>query len=304
MTVELDFGDDLVVDPQDIEVTTTPPAVEKQGDLFEDPLDDDEAAAIEAAAAEAAAAADKAAREAGVRIPKARFDQAVAKERAKAEALQAELDALKRGQQAASTDASLSEAEARLAALQDAYEDALLEGDKAAARAARTEAEQLRNSLFEYKAQVAASAARGNAVQDMQFSEAVTEIEELYPVLNPDDDSYDEDVSGEVIGLMNALVATGTNKVEAMAKAVSYVLGQPGDPAADVAAPAKPAYTPQDMAKAARIKALAAANAQPPSTKNTGLDNGGGTVDMRTMTQEKFAKLDDDTLAKLRGDIL
>jgi hypothetical protein len=58
------------------------------------------------------------------------------------------------------------------------------------------------------------------------------------------------------------------------------------------------------MAKAARIKALAAANAQPPSTKNTGLDNGGGTVDMRTMTQEKFAKLDDDTLAKLRGDIL
>ena len=66
----------------------------------------------------------------------------------------------------------------------------------------------------------------------------------------------------------------------------------------------------EQRAKAAREKAAEADKKQPPDGKNVGLDSdkaGGGKdgdVDVLRLSQDKFAKLDEETKAKLRGDEL
>lgn len=280
-----DFGNELVVEPSEI-------SAEDQLDLFEDPID------LTDGDIEAGAAGDKETREKDIRIPKARFDQAVQKERERAAALQAELEALKGRQVKQDKDLQLQEAERQLAALQDQYEDALLEGDKEGARTARMQANQLRDQIYDYKSQVAAHQARSSAVQDVQFKDMVATVEETYPVLDPDSEDYDQDITDEVMEVMDAFIQAGRARADALAKAVGYVFRQ----AAPVAA--APTLTREDMARAARLKAVAAAKAQPPSTVKTGLDNGGGDLDVRTLTPAKFDKLSDEEKARLRGDLL
>lgn len=241
-----------------------------------------------------------------IRIPKSRFDEAQAKARAREQALLEEIERLKSGQQASATQKAVSEMRSKIEELQDKYEDLILDGKKDEARKVRKQVDTLREELVEYQTSVKSDAARKAAVEELSYNAQLAGFEAKYPVLNPDHEDFNEDLTNEVAMLLNAFVKSGTKRADALAKAVKYVLGAPPEQKVSDAAKA----LAEERAKKAREKAAEADKKQPPSSANVGLDSDkagkGGelSIDVMRMSQEKFAKLDEETKAKLRGDEL
>lgn len=240
-----------------------------------------------------------------VRIPKARFDEAIGKAKAREQALLEEIEKLKGGQQAAATTKAVSEMRGKIDELQDKYEDLILDGKKEEARKVRRQVDALRDELSEYQTSTKSEAARRAAIDEMSYNAQLAGYEAKYPALNPEHEDFDEDKTDEVASLLNAFVKAGQKRADALAKAVKYVMGNPpakGDDKDDAAKKAADA-----RAAEARRKAAEANKQQPPNGKNVGLDSdkaggGKGDIDIMRLSQDKFAKLDEETLSKLRGD--
>lgn len=240
-----------------------------------------------------------------VRIPKARFDEALGKAKAREQALLDEIEKLKGGQQAAATTKAVSEMRGKIEELQDKYEDLILDGKKEEARKVRRQVDALRDELNEYQTSTKSEAARRAAIEEMSYNAQLAGYEAKYPALNPEHEDFDEDKTDEVATLLNAFVKAGQKRADALAKAIKYVLGNPpakGDDKDDAAKKAADA-----RAAEARRKAAEANKQQPPNGKNVGLDSdkaggGKGDIDIMRLSQDKFAKLDEETLSKLRGD--
>ena len=241
-----------------------------------------------------------------IRIPKARFDEAQAKARAREQALLEEIEKLKGGQQASATQKAVSDMKSKIEELQDKYEDLILDGKKDEARKVRKQADVMREELVEYQTSVKSDAARKAAVDELSYNAQLAGFEAKYPALNPEHEEFDEDQTNEVATLLNAFVKSGTSRSVALAKAVKYVLGAPPDQRVSDAAKALAG----ERAKKAREKAAEADKKQPPSSAKIGLDSdkagkgGEQGIDVMRLSQDKFAKLDEETMSKLRGDEL
>jgi hypothetical protein len=257
--------------------------------------------------AEREKAEEEARKKANIRIPKSRFDEAQAKARAKQAALEAEIEKLKQGIQSVSVSKTVSELKKSVRDLQDKYEDLLLDGKKDDARKVRIQLDDAREALWEHQTEVKSSAASAAAISELTYNAQLANLESKYPALNPDHDDFDSEVTNEIAFLAESMTKTGLKRADALAKAVKYVLGEPPaakgskgkDAAAELAA---------QRAEEARKKAAEADKRQPPGTKGVGVDSdkaggkGEGGIDVMRLSQEKFAKLDAETLAKLRGD--
>lgn len=245
-----------------------------------------------------------------IRIPKSRFDEALGKAKQREQALLDEIEKLKGGQQASATAKAVREMRDDIEKLQDKYEDLILDGKKDEARKVRRQVEELRDELSEYQTNTKSEAARKAAIDEMSYNAQLAGYEAKYPALNPEHEDFDEDKTDEVATLLNAFVKAGQKRADALAKAVKYVLGTPpaagksgddGDKAKELA---------DQRAADARKKAAEANKKQPPNGKDVGLDSDkagggkGGDVDVLRLSQDKFAKLDEETKAKLRGDTI
>lgn len=243
-----------------------------------------------------------------IRIPKARFDEALGKAKQREQALLDEIEKLKGGQHASATAKAVRDMRDEIDKLQDKYEDLILDGKKDEARKVRRQVDAMRDELSEYQTNTKSEAARKAAIDEMSYNAQLAGYEAKYPALNPEHEDFDEDKTDEVATLLNAFVKAGQKRADALAKAVKYVLGAPpaagkggddGDKAKELA---------DQRAAEARKKAAEANKRQPPSGKNVGLDSDkagggkGGDVDVLRLSQDKFAKLDEETKAKLRGD--
>ena len=281
----------------------------KDGDsdkLGADTETEEEKAEREEEERKAAEAADKDKR---LRIPKHRFDEAVKKEREKAAVLQKQLDELRGGKEAArakdETDKALKALRDEIEKNQDKYEDLILDGKKDEARVARMKVDELRDQLLEHQTSVNAQQARDAAVADMSFNAKLTHYESVYPELNSDHEDYDVAKEKEVLDLLTTFIRAGQNRADALTKAVKYVMGPPSESKGRDGTGA-----PSDKrAEEARRKAADAAKKQPPNTNAAGKnsDAAGKTtdkVDVMRLTQTQFAKLDEDALAKARGDVV
>ncbi|HQO66829.1 MAG TPA: hypothetical protein PLI66_08825, partial [Spirochaetales bacterium] len=236
-----------------------------------------------------------------IRIPKSRFDEALGKAKQREQALLDEIEKLKGGQQASATAKAVRDMRDEIDKLQDKYEDLILDGKKDEARKVRRQVEELRDELSEYQTNTKSEAAREAAIDEMSYNAQLAGYEAKYPALNPEHEDFDEDKTDEVATLLNAFVKAGQKRAEALAKAVKYVLGAP---------PAAGKELADQRAAEARKKAAEANKKQPPDGKNVGLDSDkagggkGGDVDVLRLSQDKFAKLDEETKAKLRGDTI
>jgi hypothetical protein len=290
---------------------TDPKGTEGEGEPKGDSLDggakgDDEGAETPEEKAERERLEAEAEAKRRIRIPKARFDEAQAKARQREQALLEEIEKLKGGQQASVTQQAVSEAKAKINELQDKYEDLILDGKKEEARKVRIQLDGMREELSEYQTSVKADAARRAAIDDLSYNAQLASYESKYPALNPDHDSFDAAKTDEVAALMTAFVKSGDNRAAALARAVKYALGDAPAPAANDEAQRLAAQ----RAEAARKKAAEANSKQPASLSKVGLDSdkAGGApgaavgIDVMRLSQEKFAKLDEETKAKLRGD--
>lgn len=293
-TLPEDRGDDApAVDP----AAPAAPLTDKlDGDLLETP---EEKAEREKEEAEAAKIKN-------VRIPKHRVDEMRAKDAANARAredqLVKEIEQLKAGRQRADTQESVRGHRAKIEELQDKYEEALADGKIDEARAFRKQIDPLRDELFEVQTNAKANAARSATIEELTFNNQLSVVEKDYPMLNPDHIDRDAAKIEEVADMMNAFIAAGTSRVEAMLKAVKYVVG-----VAKAAAPSAPA---DKRAEEARRRAADADKRQPASIGNIGANSdkhGTGdplAVDVVRMSQKQFDKVDDASLARLRGDML
>jgi hypothetical protein len=220
-----------------------------------------------------------------------------------------EIEKLKGGQQASATAKAVRDMRAEIDKLQDKYEDLILDGKKDEARKVRRQVEELRDELSEYQTNTKSEAARKAAIDEMSYNAQLAGYEAKYPALNPEHEDFDEDKTDEVATLLNAFVKAGQKRADALAKAVKYVLGAP--PAAGKGGDDDKAKELADQRAAeARKKAADANKKQPPNGKDVGLDSDkagggkGGDVDVLRLSQDKFAKLDEETKAKLRGDTI
>ena len=242
-----------------------------------------------------------------IRIPKSRFDEALGKAKQREQALLDEIEKLKGGQQASATAKAVRDMRDEIDKLQDKYEDLILDGKKEEARKVRRHVEALRDELSEYQTNTKSEAARRAAIDEMSYNAQLAGYEAKYPALNPEHEDFDEDKTDEVAILLNAFVKAGQKRADALTKAVKYVLGAP--PTAGKGGDEDKAKGLADQRAAeARKKAADANKKQPPNAKDVGLDSDkagggkGGDVDVLRLSQDKFAKLDEETKAKLRGD--
>jgi len=209
-----------------------------------------------------------------------------------------ELEAQLQGRNTPQTPNQPSEAQVKtyIDQLQDKYEELLIDGEKEEARTIRQQLEQARDFLAEMKITRAAEATREGTLGTLKYETTLARIEADHPVLNPDSQEFDVEVATEVAEMAKAFMATGANSVQALTRAVKYVLPTKAAPATETA---------QNRAVEARRKVAAAAGRQPPNTAQSGKNsispNG---IDIRRVSQDAFAKIDDRTLSKLRGDEL
>lgn len=240
-------------------------------------------------------------------IPRERFDKAQEKARAREEALQAKIADLEKQTSAQRMSADVQKLNFAIEDLQEKYEDAVLDGKKEDARAIRKELAKLQDVMIEVKTQVSSEAAKRETIQELKYDAALAKAEVDHPELNPDSDQYDPALTDEVGVLLESFVLRGFTRDVALGKAVRYVVGAPAKRDPDNIDPKKVAA---DRAAEARKKAADAVKKQPPAIDRAGIDSDKGgskegkDIDIMRISQERFAKIDDETLSRLRGDSL
>lgn len=240
-------------------------------------------------------------------IPRERFDKAQEKARAREEALQAKIQELEKQTVATRMSADVAALRNAIEDLQDKYEDAVLDGKKGEAKALRQELARLQDVMIEVKTNVSSEAAKRETIQELKYDAALAKAESDHPELNPDSDEYDPAITDEVGVLLESFILKGFTRDAALQKAVRYVVGVPVKKDPDNVDAKKVAQEREQMA---RKKAADAMVKQPASLTKPGLDSDkagnkdGKDIDIMRISQERFAKIDEETLARLRGDSL
>lgn len=280
----------------------------------------------EEVAAAAAAAADEAAKGKAAMIPVERHKAMLDKAREERDALAAQVAAFSKGQQVAVTNEQITTLEGQVVTKETEYNKLLVEGEVEKATAVMREIRSLERQMGDLKADMKAEVATANAVERVRFDTVVDRIEEAYPALKEGSDEYDQAKVAKVLELQKAYVGIGKTPSAAMQEAVTLIMGAPVTkkqeaaitvtPRVDEAAAAAAAgvKTPAELAAertaAATAAAIAAAKGTPPATTDTGVNGdklGGGAItatDVMKMDQKKFAGLNEETLARLRGDTI
>lgn len=323
-----------------------------RGDDFVEPDGDaaakeaaEKKAADEKAAAEKKEADDKAAREAEekrvaekkerdakVSIPKDRFDEAVGKERARAEAAEKARAELEEKLAAHAKGADVAKLQKEISDLEDALEAKMAEGTPAERKAIREQIRAKQDLLVDARVNARALEATAVAIEQGNYNTEVARLESKYPFLNVDlKDEFDQDLADEVMDLKGAYEAAGLGSTAALQKAVK-TLGHKLDAKAgeakaaaekaDAEAKEKEAQAAkvkkaeEDAAKAAEEKAKAeeekrraaavekgqqAKKDSAPGTSGQG-EVKTGERDVKKMSDSEFDKLDDAEKKRLRGD--
>lgn len=281
----------------------------------------DDAKADEAKADEDKARDDKgrfAKKEDSPMVPKARFDEAVEKERAARIAAEQRLAEMEAKIGKADVAADIEKIETEVQGLEKEYSKLMLEGasDKAAevmksirhkereiVRLEQKQTESVRDQERAQEQAVEAERARVN--------EVVAELQAAHPELNEEDaESFNPKLVNLILAEQKRLMADEKlSPSAALRKAADDVMELRGKPAASLKDAKKDGEGKDVEAKRkaeATKKALEAANKQPASTKETGMDSdkhGAKTDgDVDKMSFEEFSALPEATKSKLRGD--
>lgn len=305
MTIEnTDRGDD-VVDTTVVDDDATTTVVDEDDSLGDVVTTGDELEETPEEKAEREAHEAEELKKKRIRIPKERFDEVVNKARDREADLQRQIADLqgRLGGQKYSQD--LAKVQTDIDALQEKYEDLILDGKKDEARAVRKQIDVARDVLIDAKAEAKASGATAAAIEGLKYDAQLAKIEAEHPALNPDHADFNGDKTEEVSMLMEAFLAKGFTRTAALAKAVGYVM-KDAAPAAKGAGDAAQVLADK-RAEEARRKAADAQKRSPAPTTKVGDDSDkagkdGQAIDIMRMSQDKFAKLDEETKAKLRGD--
>ena len=234
-------------------------------------------------------------------VPKARLDEVLAKQKA----LQKQLDEINAANEKAEEAPEAYDFDAK----EVEYQNMVLDGETEKAVALRREIRKAERDTLEYEMRQEMSQTVNQDRQMTALQQAANAMEDAYPVFNRDSDDYNEDITNEVVELRDAFIIKGYEAVDALSKAVKYVVKDHDLDQAQESAPslAGKAQKSDELAKkrAQVNKKLKAADAQPPELPGeSSAHHGERALDLSTMTEEEFAALPEATLKRLRGDIL
>lgn len=240
-------------------------------------------------------------------IPRDRFNEAVRKEREKVEAANARSAQLEEQLSTKTVSEDVQQAQALLKDLVKQRNQQLADGELEKAGATDEKILNLQDAIADRKADIKAGQAKELAKEEMRYDTAVARLEEDHPELDPNSDTYNQDMVDEVRVLMRGYqVEMGLTAAAALTRAAKRVFGEQVKAKVDDTA-AKEAGVRR---KAEAVdKNLAAAKKQPASSQAVGLDHDkkGGGLDPKTvmkMNYKEFSELSEDVLSRMRGDSL
>lgn len=333
----VEAGGGGAVDRGDDFTPTGPDAIDPPGGDATDPAAAEAALAAETAAAEAAAAkkakpaappadpepepdADPEAAPAkgkkDTRIPLARHEALLTKERETNAALVAQLAQYQQGAKVAALNTDLTAADTKIVGLEKEYAKLLADGEVDKAVAVMADIRRTEREASEARSDMKIAAAQAVAIETTRYRMSLERIEAAFPVLNEDHDDFDAELAGDVADLKTTYERKGMTPTDALQKAVKKLIPAETTKQADATTVA-PRVTAADAAaavaaerkKEAVAKALAATGKTPPSTAKVGVDSDkdGGTIsakDVLKMNFKDFSALNEETLSRMRGDIL
>ena len=234
-------------------------------------------------------------------VPKARLDEVLAKQKA----LQKQLDDIN----AATEKSAEAPEEYDFDAKEVEYQNMVLDGETEKAVSLRREIRKAERATLEFEMRQEMSQTVNQDRQMTALQQAANAMEDAYPVFNRDSSDFNEDMTNEVVELRDAFMMKGYEAVDALSKAVKYVVKDHDLDLVSEEAPslAGKAQKSDELAKkrAQVSKKLKAAEAQPPELPGeSSSSHGEKALDLATMTEEEFAALPEATLKRLRGDII
>lgn len=244
-------------------------------------------------------------------IPKARFDEAVGKEREAREAAErraAELERqlAERAQAQVKTEQT-EELETRIAEMEKQHAQFLLDGEAEKAAELMRSIRHTERQIARAEAQADARTATSQILEAERFELAVAKLEADYSTLNPKSETYDPELVEMILDRQARLVQGGMPPSQAITNATDFVMkrvARDEAPAQQGLAAAKVSDRKAEQVK----KNLEVQAKQPPSMKDVGLDSDKlgekAMPNVAQMTLEEFNALPATTKARLRGDML
>lgn len=249
------------------------------------------------------------------KIPKARFDEAVGKEREAREAAERRAAELERQLQERArtqeTSAKVEQLEAQISALEKQHADLLLDGDSEGAAALMRQIRHAERQIARAEAVAETQRHMTQTLEAERVETVIARMEADFPQFNPQSEQYDQDLVELVLTKQRSLIEReGMSPSKALERAGKDVAErflverqEQGERAGLGKAES------QTDRKAAQVqKNLDTQKRQAPSMKDSGLDSDKagiqGKVDVTKLTAEEFAALPESTKAKLRGDVL
>ncbi len=242
-----------------------------------------------------------------IMIPKGRFDDAVKKERERAEKADRRAQELEEELNASRAVVDTKKLESDIDDLEEQLDKALADNDPAEKKRLRAEIRAKTTELADAKAEARSRYSIAVAVEQVRYDNAVAALEAAHPELNPDSDDYDEDVTDSIKELKTAYEATGIASSVALTKAAKLVFASLPKKEAD-----KPKEEDKETPEAAAKRkeeaiktAMAAKGKQPPNSRDVGRSSdkaGRGKLDLSKMSDADFDKLTPAELAEMRGD--
>lgn len=247
--------------------------------------------------------------DAGKFIPKTRFDDAVGKERSRAEAAERRLAEIEQQQASLNRSVDIDKAAQDVAELRKMERAALLDGNEEKAASLSAQADLLNRRIAIAEAGHMSSQDKAQALEDMRMELTIERMEEKYPVLNSESEAFDQDIVDDILDKQQGIMQRERlSPSKALAKAVESIMRR-ATPEAGEKTGLSAAQGGVDRKAAAVAKNVSAAKAQPGSLKNAGIDsdkagNNAPTPDAADMTYEEFNALPESTRAKMRGDFV
>lgn len=262
----------------------------------------------------------------GNSIPKARFDEAVNKEREARESAETRVRELEKrlrelnseDRERVETGAQVEALETKAAELTAKYSELLLDGQKDEAANVMAELRKTERSIAAIESEHKTGQIVNQRLEKERTLLVVAKLESDHPQFNPESEQYDDDLVQMVLMFQARYVQQDKlSQSAAMEKAANAVLKKfnmlpaPEDGKKETEEKAKPDLAAEKAAQRTRDavkKSVDAAKSQPASTKDVGLDSDAlgekRLPDVSKMSAEEYDALPESTKARLRGDML
>lgn len=244
-------------------------------------------------------------------VPKARFDEAVGKERAAREAAEARSVELEARIQRADKTADFRQVEAEIEALEKSHAKLLLDGDSEKAAAAMKDIRLRERQIAIAESQHMSAQSKDQAREEIRLELAIEKLEMGFDAFNPEHEAFDQGLVDMVLALqMHKMQVQRMTPAKALSQAANEVMGRFNDGGKKAEAEARGLAAAKGASdrKADQVtKNLATSRAQPGNMKTSGKDSdkGGESGNYPNgITPAEFAAMPESTKAKLRGDFI